>query len=383
MSVRDFRRALRSSVGQVAAYQIHDGRGAAMSATLEGIIRGHRVTDGQIADVFGADTVEALNEQAARFAEPLIVPGGRGQKSTALISCRGVALYDLEYQPLCFSSLRLAETVTSLGNDPDIGTVVIHYDTPGGVVTGVPEAADAIYRARETGTKIVGVVSALSASAGYWLAAQSSEIICVPSGDVGSIGVFVMHAACAGMMEAAGIEVTFVHAGKYKVEGNPFEPLSDDARAYMQGEVDDWYRQFVRAVARGRGVSVAKVEADFGQGRTMNAAAAKKAGMVDRVMPLGQAMARVGVSMEDPRQGRRAESVDGEIFTEEQTTAFDEVEEPTVDDEDADGLNVRVAHAEDFDVPEPEITEAVIAEGDERRFDVEAARRRLSIKRRI
>ena len=48
-----------------------------------------------------------------------------------------------------------------------------------------------------------------------------------PSGDVGSHGVLAVHYDLSGANEQVGIKPTYIHYGKYKVEGNPDEPLSD------------------------------------------------------------------------------------------------------------------------------------------------------------
>jgi signal peptide peptidase SppA len=211
--------------------------------------------------------------------------------------------------------------MTALGNDPQIGMVVLLIDSPGGVVTGVQEAADAIYAARQN-KPVVAIVNPLCASAAYWLAAQASEIISVPSGDVGSVGVFILHAECSKMMEDAGVKPTFIFAkdSPYKVDGNAYEPLSDTARDEFQTGVDEVMADFVKAIARGRGVPASKVIADFGKGRTMDAKRAKAAGMIDRVATVNVALARLGLSpasMDDDesRRGRRGEQVESVTFS--------------------------------------------------------------------
>lgn len=330
---RQLRRALRGSVGHPAAFQARDGFGATLIPLLEGVIRGDRVRDRDIYDMVAAEDGDFDRRQAIaeKYAKPLIVPGGRGGKATAVVSMRGVALYDVEYQPLAFSTQRLEQTVSALTQDPEIGAIILDVDSPGGLVTGVPEAADAIFRARQT-KKVGAIVNPLAASAAYWLASQASEIVAVPSGYVGSIGVFMLHADCSGLMEEVGVAWTFIHAGENKVEGNSFEPLSESARAFFQSEVDTVYRNFLSAVARGRDVTSAKVEAEFGQGRTFMAEKAKRLGMVDRLATPSAALARFGV-VQPGTDTRRAENV----FDDDPEAVADDPE-PTevVADEDGD-----------------------------------------------
>jgi hypothetical protein len=57
-----------------------------------------------------------------------------------------------------------------------------------------------------------------------------------------------------------------ISAGKYKVEGNPYAPLDEEAQGFMQSRVDDYYASFTKAVARGRGVPIAQVRDGDGPG---------------------------------------------------------------------------------------------------------------------
>ncbi len=177
--------------------------------------------------------------------------------------------------------------------DPAVKAIVFDFDSPGGGVYGVDELAAEIREAR--GQKpSAAVANSLAASAGYWLASAAGELSVTPSGEVGSIGVYAAHEDLSGMMEQDGVKMTLISAGKYKTEGNPFEPLSDEAKGYLQGRVDDYYRAFVGAVAKGRGVTPESVRKGFGQGRVVGAQAAKAEGMADRIETLDEALRRIG-----------------------------------------------------------------------------------------
>ncbi len=175
--------------------------------------------------------------------------------------------------------------------DPDVGSIVLDVDSPGGQVDMVTEFAAEIRAAR--GTKpILAVANTLAASAAYWIAAQADEIFVTRSGKVGSIGVFAAHDDISALLEKEGVKTTLISAGKFKTEDNPFEPLSDDARAAIQARVDDAYRMFVADVAAGRGATDATVRDGYGQGRVLVATDALKQGMVDGVATLDEVVAR-------------------------------------------------------------------------------------------
>lgn len=193
--------------------------------------------------------------------------------------------------------------------DPGISAIVFDVNSPGGTVNGVPETARHI--AANRGTKrIVASVTGLGASAAYYLMSAADEIAVTPSGEVGSIGVYMVHTDLSGAMAAEGVKQTVIRAGKYKAEGHPAEPLSDEARAALQARVDESYDMFVKDVAKNRGVSPADVRNGYGEGRVVSAARAVELGMADRVATIDEVLARLGSSRGGPKPGtpRRATS---------------------------------------------------------------------------
>lgn len=190
-------------------------------------------------------------------------------------------------------------------NDPSIGTILLQIDSPGGGVYGVAEFADQIYRARSE-KSIVAVADSMATSAAYWIASAAEELVVTPGGEVGSIGVYAAHEDLSRLLDAEGVTVSLISAGKYKVEGNPFEPLGEEARAALQGRVDDYYGMFVRAVAKGRGVGVEAVRNGFGEGRSIGAHEAVKLGMADRVGTFDETLSRLA----GPRRSSRKRADD-------------------------------------------------------------------------
>jgi signal peptide peptidase SppA len=180
-------------------------------------------------------------------------------------------------------------------NDPNVKAIVFDVDSPGGSVDGVPELAAEILAARGQ-KKMVAVANAQAASAAYWIACCADELVVTPSGAVGSIGVYGAHQDISQALEAEGVKVTLISAGKHKTEGNPYEPLSDEAKAAMQSDVDAFYSMFVKAVAQGRGVTPDAVRSGFGQGRMVLAKDAVAEGMADRVATLDETLARFGAT---------------------------------------------------------------------------------------
>jgi len=179
--------------------------------------------------------------------------------------------------------------------DKSIGAIVIDVDSPGGSVYGVQELSDKIYSAR--GTKpVIAMVNSLSASAAYWISSAADEIVVTPGGEVGSIGVVAVHTDYSAYEEKQGLKTTLIHAGKYKVEGNPYESLDDEARTEIQKRVDEYYSEFVSSVARNRGVTSTVVNKDFGQGRVFGAKESIKGGLADRIGTLEEVIQDLGAN---------------------------------------------------------------------------------------
>lgn len=187
--------------------------------------------------------------------------------------------------------------------DPDVGSILIDVDSPGGSAQGVPEAGEVIRSAR--GRKpITAVAEGQAASGAYWLATQADEFMVSPSALVGSVGVYMAHTEFSGMDEMAGVKTTLIHAGARKVDGNEFEPLSERAAADMQAIVDEFYGMFVNAVAKGRGTSAKDVRDNFGEGSMLMPKGAVAAGMADGIATFDETLARMQTGK--PVRGRAA-----------------------------------------------------------------------------
>lgn len=198
--------------------------------------------------------------------------------------------------------------------DSSIGAIVLDVDSPGGAVAGIPELAAEIRSAR--GVKpIVAVANSLAASAGYWLASQATEVVASPSATVGSVGVITVHQDFSGMLERVGIKTTIITAGDHKADANPYEPLSDDARADLQDRADAFHAAFIDDVAKGRRVPAATIKGEWGA-RVMLARQALEARMVDFIGTYDDALRRASRSATSGT-GARAEgdgSAEGDEF---------------------------------------------------------------------
>lgn len=135
--------------------------------------------------------------------------------------------------------------------DPNVSTVLLDLETPGGEAVGAFEVASVVRQVREQ-KPVLAVVNGMAASAGYAIASGATRIVSIPSGLSGSIGVVMMHLDLSAYLETEGVKPTLIFAGKHKVDGNAFEPLPESVRSAFQADIDQFYGMFVETVAAGR-----------------------------------------------------------------------------------------------------------------------------------
>ena len=160
--------------------------------------------------------------------------------------------------------------------------VVFEVDSFGGQVNDAFDTADAIRQlSKEKPT--IAILTDYAYSAGYLLASQARQVVMPEFGGTGSIGVVMMHADFSQNLEQEGIKVTFIHAGKHKVEGSPFLPLPPELRDRWQAQVENMRDRFAGTVAQGRGRRFSKAAALKTEAAAFNAGEALKLGLVDAV----------------------------------------------------------------------------------------------------
>lgn len=264
-----------------------------------------------------AGHVFTAEEIQARLGPPAPSAAPNAGEGVAIIPLRGVIAHrmgSMSESSGGMSAERFTAMMQQAAADPRVAAILIDVDSPGGTIPGVLEAADAVYQARET-KKVVAIANSVMASAAYWIASQAHELVAIPSAldpSIGAIGAFMVHQDVSAALEKEGIKTTVIKAGKFKAEGL-FEPLSDDRRASLQAVVDGAYAQFVKAVARGRGVAPADVRGGYGEGRALTASDALRAGLIDRIATMDETIARLASPQARARIGNTEARASSEV----------------------------------------------------------------------
>jgi capsid assembly protease len=209
---------------------------------------------------------------------------GQGKAKLAVVPIQGVLTKD---GPAWLGSNydTISRAVEDGASDTEVKKIVLTVDSPGGDVLGCPECASVIQAAAKV-KPVLAIVEGQAASAAYWLTSQANAITLTPSGEVGSVGVRMMHADVSKMLDNQGVKITELTSGLYKGEWSPYAPLSQDAKENMQARMDSVHGDFLNAVSSARGERASQDIKDqrFGEGRMFSATEAIGHGLVDAVL---------------------------------------------------------------------------------------------------
>lgn len=140
-------------------------------------------------------------------------------------------------------------------NDPSVKAVVIRVNSPGGEVAPSQAIYEQIMKFKKV-KKVVVSMESVAASGAYYISSAANKIVAEPGTLTGSIGVIMEMPNFYKLMKKVGVSYNYIVSGPYKDIGTPFKEMTPDQRAKLQGVVMNVYGQFVRAVAKGRGLKV-------------------------------------------------------------------------------------------------------------------------------
>ncbi len=243
---------------------------------------------------------------------PYIVKDG-----TLQIPVKGVLLHDFGWQLGNWATgydyiLRAFKRGMADGNVQRVALIV---HSPGGMVAGCFESLEKMLAVKSKPVAAFVAESGYSAAYATMMVADPGQIHVTKTGGVGSIGVVTMHMDVSKALDEAGLKVTFIYAGKHKVDGNSFEPLPDDVRANIQSRIDDLYQIFVSAVATGRDMDEQAVRDTEAQ--CFTASEALSNGLADKIGWLDDALAAFAADLSNPSN----EEGDDDMSTKTDTSA--------------------------------------------------------------
>jgi protease-4 len=174
---------------------------------------------------------------------------------TALVEIKGVISSETDA-----SADRVVSGLREAFEAYNVKGVILRINSPGGSPVQSGYINNEIRRLKEKYKKdndkdmpVYAVAADLCASGGYYVAVGADQIYADKASLVGSIGVRVDAFGFEEAMRELGVERRLLTAGKNKGILDPFSPLPEDQREFIQGVLDDLHRQFITAVKEGRG----------------------------------------------------------------------------------------------------------------------------------
>jgi protease IV len=183
-------------------------------------------------------------------------------------------------------------------NNPRVGAVVLRVNSPGGAVAASQEIAETI---AAHPTPVVLSMGDSSVSGGYYIATGADAIVAHPGSQTGSIGVIFSLLDYSELLDDLGVEFDVITSGEHK---DMFVPgrLDDERRGMVQEMSDQYYEQFVEAVAEGRDMDVDEVR-ELATGEIFTGEQAYELGLVDELGGLSTAVEVAAdlADLEDPQ----------------------------------------------------------------------------------
>lgn len=207
------------------------------------------------------------------------------------ITGKGVGL--VEVLGVITDSRTTVREIRYLANDPDVPVILLHVDSPGGVVTPSQEIYSELKQAKAKGKKLVVSMGTLAASGGYYISAPADVIVANPGTTTGSIGVKLELPNIEGLLKKLGVSVDVVKSSDYKDIGSPYRPMLPEEKDLLKGTILDVYDQFVSVVAEDRNLPKDSV-LKLADGRIFTGRQAKACGLVDTLGTLNDAVAIAG-----------------------------------------------------------------------------------------
>ncbi|MGA7981681.1 MAG: S49 family peptidase [Chromatiaceae bacterium] len=173
-----------------------------------------------------------------------------GEKHTALVDVKGIIAPETQA-----SAENIIAGLRDAYEDKGTKGIILRINSPGGSPVQAGYVNDEIRRLKKKHPDIpfYAVVSDVCASGGYYIAVAADKIYADKGSLVGSIGVRLDAFGFEDAIKELGVERRLLTAGKNKGILDPFSPLPDEQKRFLQSILDKLHQQFIHVVKDGRG----------------------------------------------------------------------------------------------------------------------------------
>lgn len=184
---------------------------------------------------------------------------------------------------------KLTKEIIDLADDDDVAGLVMRVNSPGGSAFASEQIWESLEYFKSKGKPFYVSMGDVAASGGYYISCGADCIFADRTTITGSIGVFGLVPDLSGLVSGK-LGVTFsTVATNPNMSVSIMEPMSTEASAAMQKNVEDIYDLFTGRVAAGRKMTVEKVK-EIAEGRVWIGSDALGLGLVDNLGSLEDAV---------------------------------------------------------------------------------------------
>ena len=175
-----------------------------------------------------------------------------------------------------------AKAIRDAANDKSVKAILLRVDSPGGSVSASDQILDAVKKAQAKGIPVVVSMGSVAASGGYYISTSANKIVAEPGTITGSIGVLTGKVSVGKSLGLIGVGAENVGVGKNALMDSGITPYTPDQWAALNREADTIYADFKQKVAKGRKLSLDRVQ-EIARGRVWSGADASSRGLVDQL----------------------------------------------------------------------------------------------------
>jgi len=222
-------------------------------------------------------------------AEKLAEKGNSSKDKIAIVYAEGEIVDGMGDSEGQIGGDKFAKMLREIREDKNIKALVLRVNSPGGSASASEVIVDELHRIAKDRPVVVSM-GTVAASGGYLISTAADRIFAEPSTITGSIGVFGMGLNIQKLANDHGVTFDSVTTSPHADIGTISRPMDEFEQAKVQELVDNFYVQFITAVANCRKLTTNQVDA-IAQGRVWSGTDGLKQGLVDETGGLDAAIA--------------------------------------------------------------------------------------------
>lgn len=189
-----------------------------------------------------------------------------------------------------YGSRSFSQMIAAADDHPNISSIVLRVDSPGGQVDGTPTLADTIRNVRKP---VITLVDGMAASAMYWIGSAADEMWASQKVDfIGSIGVYSSYSDYVAMYERLGVKFHDIYSRRSPEKNKGIREARKGNYEALQDELDYIADKFIEAVKLNRKGKLNLEAGDPFKGAIYHAEQAVEIGLIDGIMSFDAAVSR-------------------------------------------------------------------------------------------